>query len=159
MNKFWLKSKTASRSLSLTFINNFITYTLTSFSLNWRDINRSWRLPGKLYCIHNSSVLISASCQDGYAAYIAPEFQVCLKFVPVSSVHTKAKEHCEAEGGDLIRIDSTLKYDIFKQMLGKKKSLDIIAAWIWLLKRYIYSCCLGSDWLNVTFIHTVLRNT
>ena len=113
--------KTTSRSLSLTFINNFITYTLTSFSLNWRDINRSWRLPGKLYCIHNSSVLISASCQDGYAAYIAPEFQVWLKLVPVSSDYTKAKEHCEAEGGDLIRIDSTLKYDIFKQMLGKKK--------------------------------------
>nr|XP_022312457.1 uncharacterized protein LOC111117596 [Crassostrea virginica] len=69
-------------------------------------------------------------CQDGYAAYIAPEFQVCLKFVPVSSDYTKAKEHCEAEGGDLIRIDSTLKYDIFKQMLARHDSGGGIEVWI-----------------------------
>ena len=58
-------------------------------------------------------------CKDGYVTYNYTDFQICLKYVPDSVRYSQAKVYCEADGGDLIRIDSTLKYDIFKNMLSK----------------------------------------
>ena len=61
---------------------------------------------------------VSGLCKDGYVTYNYTDFQICLKYVPDSVRYTQARAHCEAEGGDLIRIDTTLKYEIFKEMLG-----------------------------------------
>ena len=42
-----------------------------------------------------------------------------MKYVPHSVQYTLARAHCREEGGDLIKIDTTLKYDIFKEILSK----------------------------------------
>ena len=62
---------------------------------------------------------VSGLCKDGYVTYYYADFQICLKYVPDSVRYTQARAHCEAEGGDLIKIDTTLKYDIFKELLSK----------------------------------------
>ena len=62
---------------------------------------------------------VSGLCKDGYVTYDDNDFQICLKYVPDPVRYTQARAHCEEEGGDLIRIDTTLKYDIFKEMLSK----------------------------------------
>ena len=62
---------------------------------------------------------VSGVCKDGYVTYNYTDYQICLKYVPDSVRYTQARAHCEAEGGDLIRIDTTLKYDIFKEILSK----------------------------------------
>ena len=62
---------------------------------------------------------VSGNCKDGYVTYNYTDFQICLKYVPDSVRYTQARAHCEEEGGDLIKMDTTLKYDIFKEMLSK----------------------------------------
>ena len=62
---------------------------------------------------------VSGVCKDGYVTYNYTDYQICLKYVPNPVRYTLARAHCEAEGGDLIRIDTTLKYDIFKEILSK----------------------------------------
>ena len=62
---------------------------------------------------------VSGLCKDGYVTYNYTDFQICMKYVPHSVQYTLARAHCREEGGDLIKIDTTLKYDIFKELLSK----------------------------------------
>ena len=57
-------------------------------------------------------------CKDGYVFYNYSDYQIGLKYVQDLVAYSQAKAHCGAEGGDLIRIDSILKYDNFKELLG-----------------------------------------
>lgn len=66
-----------------------------------------------------------APCADGYRAYDFMLHQICLKYVPVHSTYSSAKLSCDAEGGDLIKIASQKKFDIFKRHHGMS-SLNLI---------------------------------
>ncbi|XP_048751416.1 uncharacterized protein LOC125663154 [Ostrea edulis] len=57
-------------------------------------------------------------CPQGYTTHQYTYFKICLKYVSVYVKYPDAVNHCNADGGDLIRIDSQQKFDIFKTHLG-----------------------------------------
>lgn len=64
------------------------------------------------------SLGVLAACAQGYATYNYTDTQVCLKYVSETASYPEAAQHCQAEGGDLIKLDSKLKFDIMKNYLG-----------------------------------------
>ena len=58
-------------------------------------------------------------CAEGYATYKWMSYEICMKYFPVPVIYATAKANCEAEGGNLIKIDSQEKYDIFNDYHGK----------------------------------------
>uniref|UniRef100_K1QEB5 C-type lectin domain-containing protein n=1 Tax=Magallana gigas TaxID=29159 RepID=K1QEB5_MAGGI len=57
------------------------------------------------------------SCKDGYLTYNYTNTQICLKYVSTPSTYLEATEYCQADGGDLIRLDSKRKHDIVTDYL------------------------------------------
>lgn len=74
----------------------------------------------KLTCNCSKSLLfvLLAACADGYVTYNYTNTQICLKYVSSPAMYPDAVQHCQLEGGDLIRLDSKLKYDILTELLG-----------------------------------------
>lgn len=66
----------------------------------------------------NYLILFVAPCAKGYASYDLLGSQICLKYFPVPVSYATAKANCQVEGGNLIKIDSQEKYDIFKDYHG-----------------------------------------
>lgn len=63
--------------------------------------------------------VVLAACTTGYATYNYTDTQICLKYVSEPASYQEAAQYCQAEGGDLIKLDSKLKYDIMKDYLGR----------------------------------------
>lgn len=64
-------------------------------------------------------LVVLAACTTGYATYTYTDTQICLKYVSAPASYPEAAQHCQAEGGDLIKLDSKLKYEIMKDYLGR----------------------------------------
>ncbi|XP_052695677.1 uncharacterized protein LOC128174082 [Crassostrea angulata] len=61
-----------------------------------------------------SYVTLPAPCAEGYVTYRLISYEICMKYFPVPASYSTAQANCQAEGADLIKIDSQEKYDIFK---------------------------------------------
>lgn len=59
-----------------------------------------------------------APCAEGYTTYDLMSHQICLKYFPVPVSYYSARLLCQAEGGDLIKIDSVKKFNIFNSYHG-----------------------------------------
>ncbi|XP_062602934.1 uncharacterized protein LOC134264654 [Saccostrea cucullata] len=69
-------------------------------------------------------------CPEGYTTYNYTYFEICLMYVPVNSKYPDAVENCKENGGDLIKIDSLEKYDIFKSFSGQYTGNGPIQVWV-----------------------------
>lgn len=58
------------------------------------------------------------------------QYQICLKYFPVPASYSTAQANCQAEGGDLIKIDSQEKYDIFKDYHVGVANSTLIQVWV-----------------------------
>lgn len=61
-------------------------------------------------------IIFLVPCKHGYVAYNSSGTQICLKYVSTPSTYPEATEYCQADGGDLIRLDSKRKHDILTEM-------------------------------------------
>ena len=66
----------------------------------------------------NTNAFLLVLCKDGYVPYTYTDLRICLKYVPDLVRYTQARALCKADGADLIRMDTTLKFDLFKEFLG-----------------------------------------
>uniref|UniRef100_K1R1M3 Uncharacterized protein n=1 Tax=Magallana gigas TaxID=29159 RepID=K1R1M3_MAGGI len=71
-----------------------------------------------------------AACATGYATYNYTDTQICLKYVSAPASYPEAAQQCQAEGGDLIKLDSKLKYEIMKDYLVPIANGVTIDVWI-----------------------------
>lgn len=62
--------------------------------------------------------LILGNCANGYLNYDLSDSQICVKYFPIQVSYSSARANCQAEGGDLIKIDSPEKFDMFKEYYG-----------------------------------------
>lgn len=62
--------------------------------------------------------MILGSCANGYLNYDLSDSQICVKYFPIEVSYSSARANCQAEGGDLIKIDSPEKFDMFKEYHG-----------------------------------------
>ena len=69
---------------------------------------------------------VSGLCKEEYVTYNFTDFQICVKYVSDLTTYPEAVKHCRADGGDIFRIDTALKYDIFKDLLGMIHWLSIV---------------------------------
>lgn len=65
--------------------------------------------------------MILVPLSDGCTTYNLTSHQICLKYFPVPARYSSARNLCQAEGGDLIKIDSQEKYDKFETFHGMFK--------------------------------------
>nr|XP_034319353.1 uncharacterized protein LOC117687213 [Crassostrea gigas] len=73
---------------------------------------------------------VPAPCKDGYVTYNYTNTQTCLKYVPSPASYPEATKHCQAEGSDVIRLDSKLKHDILTDILVPIANGSKIDVWI-----------------------------
>ncbi|XP_022311379.2 uncharacterized protein LOC111116676 [Crassostrea virginica] len=73
-------------------------------------------------------------CKEEYVTYNYTDFQICVKYVSDLTTYPEAVKHCRADGGDLFRIDTALKYDIFKDLLAPFTSSGAIQVWVQAVK-------------------------
>lgn len=66
----------------------------------------------------------------GYVTFNFTDTQICLKYVTTPATYPEATKHCQADGGDLIRLDSNLKYDILTDYLAPVANGLLIDVWI-----------------------------
>lgn len=78
----------------------------------------------------NWKTFVPLPCADGYATYSLMSYQICLKYFPVPVTYSTAQANCQAEGGDLIKIDSQEKYDIFKDCHVPIANNTILQVWV-----------------------------
>ncbi|XP_062592821.1 uncharacterized protein LOC134254313 [Saccostrea cucullata] len=69
-------------------------------------------------------------CPQGYTFYRTSVFTTCLKYVSTEVNYKEAVSSCKQDGGDLIRIDSQEKFDIFKNHAGQYASSTAIEVWV-----------------------------
>jgi hypothetical protein len=62
--------------------------------------------------------IITDRCPKGYTPYPIISLFICLKYVALNTKYPDAVNDCNADDGDLIRIDSQEKFDIFRTHLG-----------------------------------------
>eukprot|EP00105_Crassostrea_gigas_P040748 XP_019924896.1 PREDICTED: uncharacterized protein LOC109619397 [Crassostrea gigas] len=67
---------------------------------------------------------------DGCTTYNLTSHQICLKYFPVSARYSSARNLCQAEGGDLIKIDSERKFDIFRKHHVPVANNSEIQVWV-----------------------------
>jgi hypothetical protein len=65
------------------------------------------------------SFLILDYCRVGYNAHQYTNSMICLKYVTMDTTYPDAVNSCRGDGGDLIRIESKQKFDIFKAYFGR----------------------------------------
>ncbi|XP_048750767.2 uncharacterized protein LOC125662565 [Ostrea edulis] len=73
---------------------------------------------------------IPPACPDGYTTYQYKYFKICLKYVAMDTKYPDAVNFCNADGGDLIRIDSQQKYDLFRAHLAPYAAINVVQVWI-----------------------------
>ncbi|XP_062581395.1 uncharacterized protein LOC134243186 [Saccostrea cucullata] len=73
---------------------------------------------------------VPAFCPSGYTKLQYYDLNLCLKYVPTLTRYPDAVVNCEKDGGDLIRIDTTAKYDIFKNVAGIYAVNETIHIWV-----------------------------
>ncbi|XP_052695678.1 uncharacterized protein LOC128174083 [Crassostrea angulata] len=78
----------------------------------------------------NWKSFVPLPCADGYATYYLMPYQICLKYFPVPVSYSTAQANCQAEGTNLIKIDSQEKYDIFKDYHVPIANNSIIHVWV-----------------------------
>ncbi|XP_061190272.1 uncharacterized protein LOC133198147 [Saccostrea echinata] len=71
-----------------------------------------------------------AHCPSAYAVYDYTHFNICLRYISISANYTEAVSRCQQDGGDLVRIDSFQKYDIFKGHIGHYAADDSSQIWV-----------------------------
>ncbi|XP_052692703.1 uncharacterized protein LOC128170978 [Crassostrea angulata] len=67
---------------------------------------------------------------DGCKTYNLSSQQICLKYFPVLARYLSARNLCQAEDGDLIKIDSKEKFDIFKDYHVPIANSETIQVWV-----------------------------
>eukprot|EP00105_Crassostrea_gigas_P002472 XP_011415016.1 PREDICTED: uncharacterized protein LOC105319257 [Crassostrea gigas] len=82
---------------------------------------------------------VPVSCKDGYLTYNYTNTQICLKYVSTPCTYPEATGYCQADGGDLIRLDSQLKHEIATDYLLPIANGSTIDVWIQGTK-------VGNDW-------------
>nr|XP_019924464.2 uncharacterized protein LOC109619238 [Crassostrea gigas] len=78
----------------------------------------------------NWKTFIEPHCANGSAPYNLLGSQICLKYFPVPVIYATAKANCEAEGGNLIKIDSQEKYNIFNDYHVSVANNTVIQVWV-----------------------------
>ncbi|XP_062579585.1 uncharacterized protein LOC134241562 [Saccostrea cucullata] len=73
---------------------------------------------------------VLAYCPSGYVQFQYYYLHICLKYVPTNSSYPDAVSDCKKDRGDLIRIDTTAKYDIFKNFVGEHAANGNIQVWV-----------------------------
>jgi hypothetical protein len=67
----------------------------------------------------NYSTYIPAPSSSHYKRYLSDDIMIYLRYSDSGMKYFDAKSFCNNEGGDLIRIDSADKFNIFKAFLSK----------------------------------------
>lgn len=60
-----------------------------------------------------------APCPQSYTEFTYGHLDICLRFVSDLMKYPMATSVCEQDGGDLIKLDSQRKFDIFQDFVGK----------------------------------------
>nr|XP_011434543.2 uncharacterized protein LOC105333334 [Crassostrea gigas] len=63
-------------------------------------------------------------------SYEVMSYQTCLKYYPVPVTYDSARARCQADGADLIKIDSKEKFDVFKDYHVPIANNTLIEVWI-----------------------------
>lgn len=61
----------------------------------------------------------SAPCPLSYSEYTYGYLNICLRFVSNLMTYPMASSVCQQDGGDLVRLDSQRKFDIFQEFVGE----------------------------------------
>ncbi|XP_061190698.1 uncharacterized protein LOC133198680 [Saccostrea echinata] len=69
-------------------------------------------------------------CPAGYSVFQYLDSEICVKYVNKGTTYPEAVISCKTDGGDLIRIDSEKKYDIFKRFSAPYATVDPIEVWV-----------------------------
>nr|XP_034319372.1 uncharacterized protein LOC117687235 [Crassostrea gigas] len=69
-------------------------------------------------------------CAEGYATLKLMSYEICMKYFPVPASYSTAQANCQAEGADLIKIDSKEKYDIFNDYHVPIANYAILQVWV-----------------------------
>ncbi|XP_062593280.1 uncharacterized protein LOC134254772 [Saccostrea cucullata] len=83
--------------------------------------------------IMNSSqwrTFIPPKCPSGYTLYEYSPFDICLKYVPQGLNYPGANASCNGENGDLIKIDTARKFEIFKNHLEVRIPDSTTEIWV-----------------------------
>lgn len=111
-------------------LNTIATIYMFSVNKNQRKCLCCPNLTGSDITDPEWESFIPPACATGYATYNYTDIQICLKYVSVPASYPEAAELCEAEGGDLIRLDSQLKHDIMTNYLVPIANGSTIDVWI-----------------------------
>ncbi|XP_052693543.1 uncharacterized protein LOC128171795 [Crassostrea angulata] len=69
-------------------------------------------------------------CAEGYATFKLMSYEICMKYIPEPVSYSTAQANCQAEGADLIKIDSQEKYNIFKDYHVPIANNEILQVWV-----------------------------
>ncbi|XP_062587783.1 uncharacterized protein LOC134249445 [Saccostrea cucullata] len=69
-------------------------------------------------------------CPSGYTTIMNTFYEICVKYVPTPTMYDDAVSRCNEDGGDLFKIDSEKKYEIFKELLGPFTATNEIQIWV-----------------------------
>ncbi|XP_062603875.1 uncharacterized protein LOC134265673 [Saccostrea cucullata] len=69
-------------------------------------------------------------CPSTYVMYDYTHYNICLRYLSISANYTEAVGNCQADGGDLVKIDSSHKYDILKGHIGRFAADDSSQMWV-----------------------------
>lgn len=61
----------------------------------------------------------SAPCPLSYSEYTYGYLNICLRFVSNLMTYPMASSVCQQDSGDLVRLDSQRKFDIFQEFVGE----------------------------------------
>jgi hypothetical protein len=98
-------------------------YTVILCSFTCIKCKHPFKIPS-LQCRYHYASLIPVLCPEGYNIHQYTDSTICLKYVTKGANYPDAVNNCKGDGGDLIRMDSKQKYDIFKAYLGIFFNLD-----------------------------------
>ena len=58
-------------------------------------------------------------CPKGYENFSYIDDEICLKFISKKVSYSEAAAQCQADRGDLFKMDTKLKYNILSEYLGR----------------------------------------
>ena len=67
-------------------------------------------------------IILLAPCPEDYTEFSYDHRDICLRYRPEVKSYPEATTECQAEGGDLIKVDSQRKMDIFKDFVCKSSA-------------------------------------
>ncbi|XP_052694764.1 uncharacterized protein LOC128173079 [Crassostrea angulata] len=81
-------------------------------------------LPGTVF-----NTYIAPPCPLSYSEYTYGYLNICLRFVSNLTTYPMASSVCQQDGGDLVRLDSQRKFDIFQEFVANSTNATV-AVWV-----------------------------